>query len=83
MYYRISIVAQTQIIIQQIGDILIKSNFHEIRVIGLPYTNNYSEENKVGSTAVLKDQNIKYKRLNWSWILAQRSWGLVRGRLWR
>ena len=35
-YYRISIVAQTQIIIQKIGVILIEGNFHKIRVIGLP-----------------------------------------------
>ena len=32
----VSIVAQTKIIIQQIGVILFKSNFHEIRVIELP-----------------------------------------------
>ena len=35
-YYRISIVAQTQIITQYICVILIKGNFHEIRVIGFP-----------------------------------------------
>ena len=32
----VSLVAQTKIIIQQIGAILIKSNFREIRVIELP-----------------------------------------------
>ena len=79
-YYRISIVAQTQIIIQQIGVILIKGNFHEIRIIGLP---EYSKENKVWSTAVLKDQNMKNKRLSWSWVSAERSRGLVRGRVWQ
>ena len=44
-YNRISIVAQTKIIIQQIAVILSKSNFHEIRVIGLPC--NSKEKKKV------------------------------------
>ena len=41
---------------QQMDVILIKSNLHEIRVIGSPQ---YSKENKVRSTAVLRDQNMK------------------------
>ena len=64
----ISIVAKTEIIIQQMGVIFNKSNFHGIQVIGLPL---YSKENKIGSTAVLKDQNMKNKRLNWSLVLAE------------